>query len=74
MNYIDEHAEAVREAIPDDAMPQGDTTELMRLYALLALSKGATATAEDVHNAWAVWMSSKEADHPSLKPFEELPA
>jgi hypothetical protein len=42
--------------VPDRLLPEGDTKPLFRLYALLALTKGRSVTAEDVHNAWAAWM------------------
>jgi hypothetical protein len=47
---------------------------LFRLYALLALAKGVEVTAEDVHNAWAVWMSGENPGHQSLRRFTDLDA
>jgi len=72
MSYVDTLAEEVRSKIPKDLLPDGDTIPLFRLYALLALTKGAEVTAADVHDAWAVWMSSTDPQHPALRPFTEL--
>lgn len=48
--------------------------DLFRLYALLALTKGIGTTAEDVHDAWAVWMVQRGEGHQSVRPFSELDA
>jgi hypothetical protein len=46
--------------------------QLLRAYAVLARAKGVHVTEEDVHDAWAAWMASKDPEHPDLKPFAEL--
>jgi hypothetical protein len=74
MSYLTELAEAIREEVDLDALPTDDTTSLFRIYAVLALAKGSEVTAEDVHNAWVAWMSEKDEDHPSIRPFRELSA
>jgi hypothetical protein len=45
---------------------------LLRLYAVLLLAKGEDVTAEDVHNAWSVWMQHRDPRNQSIKPFEKL--
>jgi hypothetical protein len=45
---------------------------LVRLYTLLALTKGAATTLENVHDAWALWRMETHPDHPSIIPFPEL--
>ena len=35
-------------------------------------AQGASVNAEDVHNAWAVWMLEQDPSHRSIKPFGEL--
>jgi hypothetical protein len=55
-----------------DRIPVGDTTQLFRIYALLALSRGESVTLEDVHNAWAVWMLEQNTSHEALVPFAQL--
>jgi hypothetical protein len=72
LNYIDQLAQRIREEVPPDALPEGDTTSLFRLYALLGLAKGQAVTAKDVHDAWAVWMTGRDPDHSSIEPFQEL--
>lgn len=72
MTYVDEVAEAIRRRVPPDLLPEGDTDVLFRTYAVLALAKGAGVELEDVHDAWAAWMSDRNPDHPSLKPLREL--
>lgn len=50
-----------------------EDTDLYRIYAVLALAKGAATTNQDVHDAWAAWASDHQPNHPSLVPFDELP-
>lgn len=75
-NYIDRLAAEIRQHTPDSATPddleQEDSDQLFRLYALLGLVRGPAVTASDVHDAWSVWMLSREPDHSSIKPFEQL--
>lgn len=73
MSYVDDLAEAIARRVPSNVMPGGDTASLFRLYAVLALAKGDGVTLEDVHDAWAAWMSGQDPQHPSLKRFGELP-
>lgn len=46
--------------------------ELIRLYALLALTTGVNTTWQDVHDAWAVWRDWDQPNHRSIVPFGEL--
>jgi hypothetical protein len=73
LSYIDEIADAIRQAVPADALPEGDTTPLFRIYAVLAATKGDRVTLEDVHDAWAAWMSEHDPEHQSLRPLSDLP-
>lgn len=66
MNYVDRVTRDLASAL-DDCPP-----ELLRLYTLLALVKGAETTLEDVHDAWSVWRADTRPDHPSLIPFGDL--
>jgi hypothetical protein len=72
INYVDEIAAWIREEIPATLLPDGDTTELFRLYALLALTMGQSVTVEAVHDAWCTWIAKRNPDHPSLVPFDQL--
>jgi hypothetical protein len=72
LTYVDEIAEEIQRAVPARLVPDGDTAGLFRLYALLALAKGAGVELEDVHYAWSAWMSAQDPDHRSLKPLGEL--
>lgn len=74
MTYLDHLAHRIEDAIPRELRPQDDAARLYRLYALLALVKGGDVTAEDVHDAWAVWMIESDPHHRSLIPFPELSA
>ena len=70
--YLDDLAEAVRQAVPPEALPDGDTSSLFRGYAVLLLAKGEQITRADVHNAWVAWMAGQDEDHESLVPFSDL--
>ncbi len=72
MNYIDALADRVRAALPEGLRPAGEARQLYRLYALLVLVRGSGTTAEDVHDAWSVWMAGLDPTHRSLIPFPEL--
>ncbi len=72
MTYIDDIAAAICRAVPAEALPDADTSELFRIYAVLALAKGQEAELEDVHDAWSAWMSGLHPDHQSVKPLSDL--
>jgi hypothetical protein len=72
LSYVDEVAEAIRRRVPPDLLPEGDTDALFRTYAVLALAKGDGVELEDVHDAWAAWMTDQNPEHASLKPLREL--
>lgn len=74
MSYVDEFARAIEQELPPDLIPDGDTDSLFRIYALLALVKGLDVGPEDVHDAWSAWMSERDPEHPSLRPYAELGA
>ncbi|WP_425484526.1 DUF7701 domain-containing protein [Haloechinothrix aidingensis] len=74
LNYIDELAKVIRGKLPTRTLPSDDTYDLFRIYAVLLLAKGESVTPEDVHNAWVAWMASRDPNHPSLKPFSDLPS
>ena len=48
--------------------------DLFRIYAVLAMAKGDRVVLEDVHDAWAAWMSGQDPTHRSLMPLRQLPA
>lgn len=73
MSYVDELADAIRRLIAPHQLPDRDTAPLFRMYAVLALAKGERVVLEDVHDAWAAWMSGQDPEHKSLKPLSELP-
>lgn len=72
MTYLEELAGEIRHAVPGDAIPDEETADLFRLYAVLLLAKGEGVTREDVHNAWVAWMLSNGERHESLVPFAHL--
>jgi hypothetical protein len=72
VNYVDQLAHEIREQVPPALQPEGEAQLLFRLYALLARIKGERVSAEDVHDAWCIWMSTEDPSHPSIRPFEEL--
>jgi hypothetical protein len=74
LSYVDELAEAIERLIPAHLLPDGDTAALFRIYAVLAMAKGDRAVLEDVHDAWAAWMTEQDPHHRSLRPLQELPA
>jgi hypothetical protein len=66
--YIDRARESIEREMPDQP------PELLDLYLLLALRKGLDTSAQDVHDAWAIWRSRTKADHPAIIPFDALAA
>jgi hypothetical protein len=74
LSYVEELAEAIRRAVPPELLPDGDNSTLFRMYAVLAMAKGQSVALEDVHDAWAAWMSEQNPRHQSLKPLADLPA
>ncbi len=72
-SYIADIAAEIRAAVPPESLPADDTDELFLIYAVLALAKGVDVQARDIHNAWAAWMSTKDPQHESIVPYDELP-
>ena len=73
MTYLEALSREIREAVPREALPDDDTSDLFLIYAVLLLAKGEEVRREDVHNAWVAWMTSKGEQHESMVPFAELP-
>jgi hypothetical protein len=73
MTYLEELATAIREAVQEEALPDGDTTSLFLMYAVLLLAKGEGVSQDDVHNAWVAWTIIKGEHHQSSVPFSALP-
>jgi hypothetical protein len=71
-NYIRELAEQIKSKVDPSALPSKGVDELFDTYAVLALSKGATVTNEDVHNAWSAWATKYDPTNTSLVPYSEL--
>jgi hypothetical protein len=67
-NYIDALAAEIGLLVPDQDCPQ----DLLRLYAVLALTRGTMTTLEDIHDTWSAWMAGRVPTHPALIPFGEL--
>ncbi len=74
MNYLQKLASEIRANVDSDDLPDQNTESLFLNYAALLLAKGRDVTAEDIHNAWAAWMTSKDPAHDALRPFKELSA
>ena len=73
-NYLDSIATEIRTRVAAGDLPDEDTSDLFRLYALLLLSLGDKVAAGDVHNAWVAWMASIDPSHEALVPADELSA
>lgn len=72
MTYLEDlAAEIEAEARPGEA-PDESMRGLFLGYAVLALSKGNSTTAPDVHDAWVAWMLGQGRTHRSNVPFAEL--
>ena len=71
--YLDDIAAKIRTHIPEERMPDGDSDELFRIYAVLLRAKGADITRSDIHDAWSAWMVKRDSEHASLVAYENLP-
>ena len=60
MNYIERDAELIRQQIPDGTEIPAHSEALFRAYAVLMRAKGANTRCEDVHDAWAAWISETD--------------
>src|SRR5947209_13516509 len=72
LSYLDDIAAEIERRVDPRVLPGGETRELFRLYAVLALAKGPAVQAADIHDAWVAWQLGRDADHPSIKPFDRL--
>ena len=64
--YVDDLLARLRVEMPDC------DSNLLRLYALLALIQGSYTALADVHDAWSLWAVGIDRDHPAIVPFNEL--
>lgn len=71
-NYIEDISAQIRARIDPVKLPADGLDQLFASYALLALSKGAEVTDEDVHDAWSAWATQFDPENGSLVPFDEL--
>lgn len=71
--YLDELAAKIRAHIPEDRLPDGDSDNLLRMYAVLLRAKGPDVTRSDIHDAWSAWMAERDTLHPSLVEYAKLP-
>lgn len=65
-NYVQRVIDALNEELP------GQDPELIKLYALVALTWGPLAGRIEVHDAWALWRNDTKPDHQSLIPYAQL--
>ena len=72
MSYLSEIASQIREEVPPELLPDKNTDLLFLIYAVLALEKRVEIRREDVHNAWAAWMTYQDPSHESIKPYDQL--
>lgn len=70
--YIDSIAHWICREAGDGDMAKDEYLPLFRIYAVLALSRGGSTNACDVHNAWSAWRAATMPDHRSLVPFDDL--
>lgn len=72
MTYLEDlAAEIEAEARPNEAADPS-MRMLFLLYAVLALSKGVSTSAPDVHDAWVAWMLGQGRGHRSNVPYADL--
>ena len=74
MNDIEEIANAIRREVATSALPEGDTSDLFLMYAVLLLARGQDVSRKDVHNAWVAWMVTRGEEQASMVPFDQLPS
>lgn len=71
-NYIEEISLRIRAKLDPSKLPKQGLDQLFASYALLALTKGADVTNEDVHDAWSAWATQYDPSNESLVPYDEL--
>lgn len=73
LTYIERLRDAIRAELSDADLDQPGIDQLLLLYALVAATRGAEATREDVHDAWVTWQILRGETHEAMVPFSELP-
>ena len=72
MSYLDADAELIRSCLPEGTGVPENSDDLFVLYAVLMRVKGVWTQASDVHDVWSAWMSRREPEHESIRPFGQL--
>lgn len=67
-NYVQKVIDKLNEKLP------GQDPQLIKYYALVALTWGQQTSCLEVHDAWALWRNDTRPDHPDLIPFQHLSA
>jgi hypothetical protein len=73
VTYIRDLAEQIRDNLDPALLPEGDTSLLFDLYALVGTIRGQETSSSDVHDAWVIWMMSRSEVHEAMVPYENLP-
>ena len=71
--YLDEIASVIRSHVPQGRLPEGESEELLLMYAVLARAKGESVTCSDVHDAWSAWITKRNPKHAALVEYSQLP-
>lgn len=72
---IDDVAQAaaqIRAKFPERSFKRSGMNELLDMYAILALTKGAATTNRDVHHAWVIWARRHDPKNPDIVAYEDL--
>ncbi len=66
MNYLDVIADEIGAQVGDCPY------DLLRIYAVLALTTGTNTTRKHVHDAWSAWCAADNPQHRALIPYDQL--
>ncbi len=66
-------ATLIRAQFPDGTFERPGMNELLDMYAIIALTKGAATTNRDVHHAWLIWARRHDPRNPDLIAYHDLP-
>lgn len=65
-------AKLLRDKFPESTFARPGMDELLDMYAIFALTKGAATTNRDVHHAWVIWARRHDPSNPDIVSYDDL--
>lgn len=73
IDHVTQTANLLRAKFPESTFTRPGMDELLDMYAIFVLTKGAATTNRDVHHAWVIWARRHDPSNPDIISYDDLP-